>query len=79
MTTLTTYNVAVVGEVYAAKSTFIGCMTKDIKDDGRGLARLEVLSLRHERETGRTSSINTVLTKYGPNTVRFLDLAGHER
>lgn len=73
------YNIAVVGEVDAAKSTFIGCMTKPIHDDGRGSARLEVLTLKHEKESGRTSSINTVMTRYGETNIRFLDLAGHER
>lgn len=77
------YNVAVVGEVDAAKSTLIGVLTSDILDDGRGKARLEVLSLKHEIETGRTSNVNTVLKTFKVNDksvdVRFLDLAGHEK
>jgi len=73
------YNVAIVGEVDAAKSTFIGCMTKEICDDGRGKVRLDVLTLKHEKETGRTSNINTVMARFGNTDIRFLDLAGHEK
>jgi len=73
------YNVAVVGEVDAGKSTFIGCMVRQIKDDGRGSARLEVLTLKHEKESGRTSNINTHMVRIGDNEIRFLDLAGHEK
>lgn len=73
------YNVAVVGEVDAGKSTFIGCMVRQIKDDGRGSARLEVLTLKHEKESGRTSNINAHMVRIGDNEIRFLDLAGHEK
>lgn len=73
------YNIAVVGEVDAGKSTFIGCMVRKIKDDGRGSARQEVLTLKHEKESGRTSNINTHMVRIGDNDIRFLDLAGHEK
>lgn len=77
------YNVAVVGEVDASKSTLIGVLSSGELDDGRGSARLHVLSLKHERETGRTSNVNTVMAsiKHGNDSVdiRFLDLAGHEK
>ena len=73
------YNVAVVGDVDAGKSTFIGCMIKQITDNGRGSARLEVLTLQHEKETGRTSNINMHMVRLGNNDIRFLDLAGHEK
>lgn len=77
------YNVAVVGEVDASKSTLIGVLSSGKLDDGRGEARENVLSLKHEKESGRTSNVNTVLTtitaKDKSTDIRFLDLAGHEK
>ena len=49
--------VAVIGNVDSGKSTLVGCLTKNIKDDGRGYARKFVFYYQHESETGRTSSI----------------------
>ena len=48
---------AVIGNVDSGKSTLVGCLTKNIKDDGRGYARKFVFNYPHENETGRTSSI----------------------
>ncbi|MCQ2821406.1 MAG: GTP-binding protein [archaeon] len=48
---------AVIGNVDSGKSTLVGCLTKNIKDDGRGYARKFVFNYQHETETGRTSSI----------------------
>ena len=48
---------AVIGNVDFGKSTLVGCLTKGIKDDGRGYARKFVFNYQHETETGRTSSI----------------------
>ena len=47
----------VIGNVDSGKSTLVGCLTKGIKDDGRGYARKFVFNYQHESETGRTSSI----------------------
>ena len=48
---------AVIGNVDSGKSTLVGCLTKGIKDDGRGYARQYVFNYQHETESGRTSSI----------------------
>jgi GTPase len=48
---------AVVGNVDAGKSTILGVLTKGILDDGRGLARVQLFRHKHEKETGRTSSV----------------------
>lgn len=48
---------AVIGNVDSGKSTLVGCLTKNVKDDGRGYARQFVFNYQHETETGRTSSI----------------------
>ena len=49
--------IAVIGNVDSGKSTLVGCLTKGIKDDGRGYARKYVFNYQHETESGRTSSI----------------------
>lgn len=48
---------AVIGNVDSGKSTLVGCLTKNIKDDGRGYARQFVFNFQHETQSGRTSSI----------------------
>ena len=48
---------AVIGNVDSGKSTLVGCLSKGIKDDGRGYARKFVFNYQHESESGRTSSI----------------------
>ncbi|KAJ3413146.1 hypothetical protein HDV05_008484, partial [Chytridiales sp. JEL 0842] len=49
--------IAVVGNVDAGKSTLLGVLTKDVLDDGRGKARVNLFRHKHEIETGRTSSV----------------------
>ena len=53
----TEVRVAVVGNVDAGKSTLLGVLTHGLLDDGRGLARQRLFRHKHERESGRTSSI----------------------
>ena len=45
----------------AGKSTLVGVLTRCQLDDGRGSARSNVFIHKHERETGRTSSIDIEL------------------
>lgn len=49
--------VAVVGNVDAGKSTFLGVLTHNSLDDGRGQARKKLFRHKHEFDTGRTSSV----------------------
>jgi GTPase len=83
-------NTAVVGAVDAAKSTLIGVLSTGELDNGAGSARLHVLSQKHEKESGMTSTINLVnilspLSKEKieeevlGHGIRLLDLAGHEK
>ena len=56
----------------------------NILDDGNGKSRQRVLSLKHEKETGRTSSVsyNYLLlnkSKPRPKIISIVDLAGHSR
>ncbi|RKO87815.1 P-loop containing nucleoside triphosphate hydrolase protein [Blyttiomyces helicus] len=49
--------ICVVGNVDAGKSTLLGVLTKDVLDDGRGKARVNLFRHKHEIESGRTSSV----------------------
>ena len=58
---------AVIGNVDSGKSTLVGCLTKNVKDDGRGYARKFVFNYPHETESGRTSSIAQELIGFKNN------------
>ncbi|ARF09642.1 GTP binding translation elongation factor [Indivirus ILV1] len=49
--------IALLGASDSGKSTFLGTLTYDIKDDGNGLARSNILRHDHEKQNGITSSI----------------------
>uniref|UniRef100_A0A7S4HIF4 Elongation factor Tu, chloroplastic n=1 Tax=Odontella aurita TaxID=265563 RepID=A0A7S4HIF4_9STRA len=59
--------VAVVGNVDAGKSTLIGTLTTQIRDDGRGKARSLIMRHAHELETGRTSTVSSNLLGFKEN------------
>ena len=71
--------IGVGGNVDAGKSSFIGVITKDILDNGRGLARSFVLRHKHELESGRTSSSSQQYIRSPNKIIEFNDLAGHEK
>lgn len=53
--------IAVCGNVDAGKSTLVGVLTSGKLDDGRGTARVSCFNFKHEKETGRTSSIGEAM------------------
>lgn len=85
----------IVGNVDSGKSTLCGILSHPllrenidnlpkILDDGNGLSRARVLTLQHEKESGRTSTItyNYMIldnAKPKPSIVSLVDLAGHEK
>ena len=72
--------IAVLGNVDSAKTTLVSTITNKILDDGRGLARSKVFKHKHEKDTGRTSSISFKYVKINENKyITFIDLAGHEK
>lgn len=83
-----TLTIAVIGDVDASKSTLIGVLSKNIKDDGNGKARREILTMRHEKESGRTSHVSSFMISFNNQNsdkkdvnkkeIRLVDLAGHE-
>ena len=75
-------NFAVLGAVNASKSTTIATLTQDCLDNDITPARDLVAKHPHEKITGKTSDINTILlfdgTPSSPlNTVSLIDLGGH--
>ena len=61
-------------------STLTGVISKNILDNGRGLARSLVLKHPHEKESGRTSAIVQHYLRNDSDKVTILvDLAGHEK
>lgn len=80
-----TIRVGVLGNVDSGKTTLVGVLTKlqGELDDGRGYARSKVFTHKHEKETGRTSSVvkETIRRDYdkGSKVIEFVDLAGHEK
>lgn len=49
--------ISLLGASNSGKSTFLGVLTYDIKDDGNGLARSNILRHDHEKQNGITTSI----------------------
>lgn len=55
---------AVCGNVDSGKSTMVGVLTKGELDDGRGRSRQHLFIHKHEKNTGRTSSIGQQILGY---------------
>ena len=72
--TLLEIRIAVVGNVDAGKSTLLGVLTKNVLEDGRGRARLNLFKHKHEIESGRTSSVGMEVLGFQSNGIQFLIL-----
>lgn len=76
--------IATLGNVDAGKSTLISVLVHGLPDNGRGGARLRIMKNKHERDSGRTSTISNHFIR-GPDplmdgqdvVIDFRDLAGH--
>lgn len=69
----------IVGNVDSAKSSTIGVLTKNILDDGNGYARSLITKLKHEQESGRTSSHSFHYIIKNNEITTLVDLCGHEK
>jgi len=69
----------IIGNVDSGKSTTIGVLTKNVLDNGNGSARLLITKLKHERESGRTSSHSQHYMIKGKEIITLIDLCGHEK
>lgn len=60
--------IAVAGNVDSGKSTLVGVLTgSGALDNGRGLARSQIFTHKHELETGRTSAVSQAIIGFAPN------------
>ena len=69
----------VLGNVDAGKSSFVGVMEKNVLDDGNGYARSLITKLKHEQDTGRTSSHSPHYIVNNGEITTLIDLCGHEK
>jgi elongation factor 1-alpha len=69
----------VIGNVDAGKSSFIGVMEKNVLDDGNGYARSLITKIKHEQETGRTSTYSFHYIVKNNEVTTMIDLCGHEK
>jgi GTPase len=71
--------IGVGGNIDAGKSSFVGVMTKNVLDNGRGYARSFIMKHKHELESGRTSVLVQHYIRNEDKIIEFTDLAGHEK
>ena len=71
--------IGVGGNIDAGKSTFVGVMTQNVLDNGRGYARSFIMKHKHELESGRTSVLVQHYIRNEDKIIEFTDLAGHEK
>lgn len=73
--------IGLIGGVDSGKSSTISVLINRELDDGNGKARSKIAQFKHERESGRTSSItiNYMPTENGGTCYSLVDLAGHEK
>ena len=71
--------IGVGGNIDAGKSSFVGVMTKNVLDNGRGYARSFIMKHKHELESGRTSVVVQHYIRNEDKIIEFTDLAGHEK
>ena len=71
--------IGVLGNVDSGKSTLISVLKNKILDNGRGSARTKIFKHKHEKDTGRTSSVSHHFLEETNKLVSFIDLAGHEK
>lgn len=69
----------VMGNVDAGKSSFVGVMEKQVLDDGNGYARSLITNIKHEVNTGRTSTHSPHYIIKNNEITTLIDLCGHEK
>lgn len=76
-----TIRFGIIGNTDSGKTTITGILSKlpdGEYDDGRGYARSMMFTHKHEKESGRTSSITRETKVVDGKMLEFVDLAGHE-
>ena len=59
--------IGILGEENSGKSTLIGCLISDKKDNGKGLSRINVFRHKHEITCGKTSSFTHQIIGFDKN------------
>lgn len=72
-------NIIFIGNQESGKSTIIGNLFKNIKDDGNGKSKQYVFNHKHEIFSGVTSSISVKNLKLGNINVNLIDTPGKEK
>ena len=67
------------GNVDASKTSSIGVLVKNVLDDGNGYARSLITKLKHEQDSGRTSSHSPHYIVKNNEITTLIDLCGHEK
>lgn len=67
------------GNVDAGKSTLLGVLVNEELDNGNGSARSKIVKLKHERESGKTSTHSPHYIVTGNKITTIIDLCGHEK
>ena len=75
-TNIRCYNTILIGPENSGKSTLIGNLLKNIKDDGKGKSRQYVFNHKHEIFSGTTSSISIKNINIDNLTINFIDTPG---
>lgn len=72
-------NIAMIGNVDAGKTSTTSVLINDTVDDGRGSARSKIFMFKHEKESGRSSTVSEHYMQTDDKIISFVDLAGHEK
>lgn len=77
----TNISVACAGNVDSGKSTLLGVLLTDKRDNGRGSTRLNVFNFPHEIKSGRTSSMAQHILGFDSfgEVVNYKDTFGHKK
>ena len=62
--------IGLIGEEFSGKSTLVGCLISDKKDNGNGLTRTNVFKHRHEINCGKTSSFTHQIMGFDKNGMK---------
>jgi elongation factor 1-alpha len=69
----------ILGGVDSGKSSCIGVLEKNVLDDGNGYARSLITKIKHEQDTGRTSTHTPHYLVNNNEITTLIDLCGHEK
>ena len=67
------FRVIMLGDTDAGKSSIIGSLTYNIKDNGSGGSRQNIFKYQHEHDSGQTSSIKCEISGFTKNKNSFLN------